>query len=297
MINNFILSGFTDEASSDILDQIRVTKELGWQYLSARTMGTANIHDIPESEFENVCELLKENNIQVAEFGTLIGTWAKSIHTDFDITIKEIDRCIPRMQKLGVSHARVMSYAQEPWGDDQFDKERFKRLKYITARFKDAGLQALHENCMNWGGFSADHTMRLLDEVPDLKLVFDTGNPIFQRDRSKPSSNSANEESYPWQDALEFYHRVKHAITHVHVKDAIIENDKPRYTFAGEGHGHVKVILKDLLDSGFQCMIAIEPHMGKVFHDSSQDTDPQKAYDIYLEYGRRFESLINALND
>ena len=34
-----ILTGFTDEASSDVLKQIQVTKELGWQYLSARTMG------------------------------------------------------------------------------------------------------------------------------------------------------------------------------------------------------------------------------------------------------------------
>ena len=51
---HMILTGFTDEASSDVNEQIRVTKELGWKYLSARTMGSANIHDLSEADFEKV---------------------------------------------------------------------------------------------------------------------------------------------------------------------------------------------------------------------------------------------------
>jgi len=68
-----ILTGFTDEASNDLDQQIKVTKALGWEYLSARTIGRRNIHDISEVEFEKVCEKLKAANIKVAEFGTLIG--------------------------------------------------------------------------------------------------------------------------------------------------------------------------------------------------------------------------------
>lgn len=142
---------------------------------------------------------------------------------------------------------------------------------------------------MNWGGFSANHTLRLLDEVPGLRLVFDTGNPVFQRDRSKPPT-------YPWQSALEFYHQVKHAIAHVHIKDGIMHQAEgdPEYTFAGEGQGHTKAILKDLITNDYDGFIAIEPHIGKVFHAKEASSDSQRVYDLYLEYGKRFEDLLSA---
>ena len=283
------LTGFTDEAASDLAGQIKVTKALGWDYLSLRMIDGTNIHDLSEAKFEAVCEALAEANIKVAEFGTMIGSWAKTIHSDWALTLAEIDRCIPRMQRLGVQYARIMSYAQCTWGEAQFEKERFRRLREITARFADAGLDGLHENCMNWGGFSADHTLRLLEEVPGLRLVFDTGNPVFQRDRSKP-------QPYPWQNALEFYHKIKHAIAHVHIKDGIMHRTagEPEYTFAGEGQGHTKAILADLAANGYEGFIAIEPHIGKVFHVAEQEANPQREYDLYLEYGQRFETLLSA---
>jgi len=281
------LTGFTDEASSDLEKQIQVTKELGWNYLSARTIGSGSIHEISEKEFEKVCETLENQNIKVAEFGTLIGSWSKSIDSDWEITLAEINRCIPRMQRLGVRYARVMSYGQKEWGEDQMEQERFRRLREIVARFKDAGLEALHENCMNWGGFSAEHTLRLLEEVPDMRLVFDTGNPVFQRDRSKSSP-------YPWQSAFEFYQKVKHAIAHIHVKDAIMhaEEGEPEYTFAGEGSAELELIFADLKKENYDGFIAIEPHMGKVFHLNEQASNPKLEYDIYKEFGSQFEEFL-----
>ena len=249
------LTGFTDEAASGIDQQIQVTKDLGWNYLSARMIDGTNIHDLSEEAFEAVCEKLEQANIQVAEFGTMIGSWAKTIHSDWELTVAEIDRCISRMHRLGVQYARVMSYAQCTWGEEQFEEERFKRLREINSRFADAGLTAVHENCMNWGGFSADHTLRLLEEVPNLNLVFDTGNPVFQRDRSKTPP-------YPWQNALEFYHKVKHAIAHVHIKDGImhLEEGEPEYTFAGKGQGFTKEIVADLVASGYDgCLLYTSP--------------------------------------
>lgn len=282
------LSGFTDEAADNLEGQIKATKALGWSHLSARTFNGQNIHELPDQAFEAICDQLESNGIQVAEFGTLIGNWGKSITSNWTITLKEIERCIPRMQRLNVKYARVMSYAQNPWGEEQEEQERFKRLREITHRFEAAGLTALHENCMNWGGFSAEHTLRLLEEVPGLKLVFDTGNPVFQRDRSKS-------EPQPWQNSLEFYHKIKHAIAHVHVKDALMlaGAGEPEYTFPGEGDAHVKAIVEDLVRSKYNGVIAIEPHIAKVFHLQEENPDETHAYDSYLAYGKRFEKLLD----
>lgn len=285
-----ILSGFTDEAGQPLETQIKATQDLGWSHLSARSIGGTNLHELPEDEFDRVADRLDEAGIKVLEFGSLIGNWAKSIDTDFDITLGEIERAIPRMQRLGTQLIRIMSYAQEPWGEEQKEAERFRRLREITQRFSDAGLQALHENCMNWGGFSAQHSLRLVEEVPGLKLIFDTGNPVFQRDRSKP-------EPYPWQDALEFYETVKEHVAHVHIKDCTNppegETEPAQYTLPGEGQARLPEFISALKREGYKGGIAIEPHVATVFHaKEGEEVDEQQCYDSYVQYGRALEALI-----
>ncbi|MGJ8671987.1 sugar phosphate isomerase/epimerase family protein [Rubritalea sp.] len=286
------LTGFADEAARDLSTQIKATKELGWDYISARGINGKNIHELSEPEFDTAAGELDTAGIKVAEFGSLIGNWAKSIHTDFDITLGEVERAIPRMQRLGTDIVRVMSYAQEPWGQDQLEQERFHRLREITHRFNDAGLTVAHENCMNWGGFSAEHTLRLVEEVPNLKLIYDTGNPVFQKDRSKPNSDG----SFPWQDALEFYKAVKEHIIHIHIKDClnpVAEDEEPEYVFPGTGQAYVKEILTDLAEFNYSGFIAIEPHVATVFHvTDGQEPDWQQCYDSYVSYGRRLEAMM-----
>lgn len=288
------LTGFADEAAPDLTTQIKATKAIGWDKISARGVNGANIHELPDEEFEKVKVQLAEEQITVPEFGSLIGNWAKPISSDFDITLAEIDRAIPRMQALGTQLIRIMSYAQEPWGEDQHEEERFRRLREIVTRFSEAGLTAAHENCMNWGGFSAEHTLRLVEEVPGLKLIFDTANPVFQRDRSKP-------ESFPWQNPLEFYEAVKEHVVHVHIKDCTNppegETEPAEYTLPGEGQANVREILSALKRDNYTGGLAIEPHVATVFHATDgKEPDWQQCYDSYVEYGKAMNSLVSALD-
>jgi len=286
------LTGFADEAARDLTTQIKATKELGWNYISARGVNGKNIHELSEEEFDSAVEELETAEIKIPEFGSLIGNWAKPITTDFDVTLGEIERAIPRMKRLGTEIVRIMSYAQNPWGEDQAEEERFRRLREITARFTDAGLITAHENCMNWGGFSAEHTLRLIEEIPNLKLIYDTGNPVFQKDRSKPNADG----SFPWQDALEFYQQVKEHIVHIHVKDCLnpVSDDvEPEYVYPGKGQGYVSEIMADLKATGYEGYIAIEPHVATVFHvTDGQEPDWQQCYDSYVQYGKDLESII-----
>ncbi|MFT4901707.1 MAG: sugar phosphate isomerase/epimerase [Lentimonas sp.] len=284
------LTGFTDEAGQGLETQIKATQALGWKHLSARSIDGQNIHDLPESDFNQVADRLDEAGIKVIEFGSLIGSWSKPIDSNFDITLAEIERAIPRMQRLGTKMIRIMSYAQNPWGTDQHEAERFRRLREIVKRFADAGLHALHENCMNWGGFSAQHSLRLIEAVPGLKLIFDTGNPVFQRDRSKA-------QPHPWQDPLEFYHSIKAHVAHVHIKDCLnpcAGSDEPqRYTLPGEGLARLPELLAALKADGYAGAYAIEPHIATVFH-AKEDTpiDKEQCYRSYVDYGRDFEKML-----
>jgi sugar phosphate isomerase/epimerase len=289
------LTGFADEASRDLDKQIAATKAIGWSAISARMIGEHNLHEMPEAEFALAAGRLEDAGIQVPELGSLIGNWGKSIDSDFAITLAEIDRAIPRMKRLGTELVRVMSYAQNPWSEDQKEAERFRRLREIVSRFADAGLTAIHENCMNWGGFSADHTLRLVEEVPGLKLVFDTGNPVFQKDRARPNPDG----SFPWQDPFEFWKKVRDHVVHIHIKDCHHpESDdvEPVYTMPGEGRARLADILGDAKARGYDGWIAIEPHVATVFHAADPTAvDWQQCYDSYVEYGKRFETLLASL--
>jgi sugar phosphate isomerase/epimerase len=171
--------------------------------------------------------------------------------------------------------------------DNQMEEERFRRMRTLLQMFTDAGLTPVHENCMNYGGMSWKHTLRLIENVPGLKLVFDTGNPVFTDDRAKP-------KPYPKQSAWEFYTHVKEHVAYVHIKDGVWdpETGKTTFTFPGEGDGDVRRIVKDLLAGGYDGGLSIEPHLAVVRHDQSVVSPEEQRYNSYVEYGRRMERMV-----
>src|SRR2546423_6429688 len=286
------LSGITDEASSNIDTQIKATKELGWKNMEVRGVEVTgypkgNIHDIPDRAFNILCDKVAASGLKIHCFGSAIANWGKKLDQPFDSSLAEAKRAIPRMQRLGTKFVRVMSFAVRD-ADDQMEEERFRRMREITKMFLDAGIQPVHENCMNYAGMGWPFTLELLEKVPSLKLVFDTANPVFNDDRSKPK---------PWrkQDPWEFYTHVRPHIAHVHVKDATwnpAKNDAD-YNMPGEGMGRVRDILTDLLKTGYDAGISIEPHVAVVFHDASVKADERHMRESFVEYGRRLMQMVD----
>lgn len=283
------LTGFADEAAIDIDGQIKATKELGWKYIESRNINGKNIHDISEEEFNYVCEKLIKADVKINCFGSTIANWGKKITEPFDSSLAEARRAIPRMQRLGTKLIRIMSFAvlEDREADDQMEAERFRRIRELYKMFTDAGITPVHENCMNYGGMGWSYTRKLIENVPGLKLVFDTGNPVFTDDFTK-------RKPYPKQSAWEFYSYVKEHIEYVHIKDGIwdAKTNKPIFMFPGAGDGDVFKIVKNLLENGYDGGISIEPHLAVVFHDGSVQSEDEIKYANYVEYGRRFEKLL-----
>ena len=282
------LTGFADEVSSNIDYQIRVTKELGWNAIEARSIGESNIHDISDADFENVCKVLLDNGIHINCFGSTIANWSKKISDPFEISVQEVERTISRMQRLNVKLVRIMSYSRCP-GSEQYAEERFRRLKVICDKFLEAGITPLHENCMNYGGMSWMHTLGLIDNISGLRLVFDTGNPVISKDYSKTEDRK--------QDSLEFFKKIHEHVEHIHIKDAFLDGDKECFVFPGEGDAKIVDILKELKHMNYNGGISIEPHMASVFHDpDSGAASFEERYKIYIEYGKRLMGLLENID-
>ena len=281
--------GIGDEAGASLDSQLAATRELGWKFIEMRAVempghSKANFHDLPDAAFDSAVKQLEQSGVHVYCFGSAIMNWAKKVGDPFEVTLAEVKRCIPRMKRLGTKCVRIMSFKP---GDEDFKTppEVFRRVKDVTNMFLDVGLQPVHENCMNYGGMSWQHTLELLDKCPGLKLVFDTANPVFNPDRSKA-------KPWPRQDAWEFWLNVRDHIVHIHVKDAAwnpAKNDAD-YHWPGEGQGRVPDILKDAQARGYAGGVSIEPHMVSVFHDAkAQATNEDAARKNFVEYGRRLE--------
>jgi sugar phosphate isomerase/epimerase len=299
------LTGISDEAGAPLERQIAATKELGWDSIEARFVEIpgfekGSVHEIAEEAFEAFAAGLQGAGISVSGVGSTIGNWAHSIEDPFSITEGEIERCIKRMQRLGSKIVRVMSYAILKDADgnvlaDQKADERFERMREIKKRFDAAGITPVHENCMNYGGMGPGYAMELQAAVPGLKWVFDTGNPVFNRDRSKP-------EPFPMQDPWEMWETLREHTVHVHIKDGVWnpESNDCEYRMPGEGDGQVVRICQDLKSRGYDGYISIEPHVATVFHaDEDKAADPEaqakRLYESYVEYGQKMEALIAGL--
>jgi len=290
-----MLMGIGDEAGASLASQLAATSDLGWRCIEMRAVempghAKANFHDIPDDAFDAAVRQLEQSGVQTYCFGSAVMNWAKKVEDPFEITLGEVKRCIPRMKRAGAKFVRIMSFKP---GEEEFKTptEVFRRVKDVTSMFLDAGLQPVHENCMNYGGMSWQHALDLLDRCPGLKWVFDTANPVFNPDRSKP-------RPWPRQDAWEFWQNVRDHVVHLHVKDATWDATRKDadYNWPGEGQGRVREILQDALARGYRGGISIEPHMVAVFHDpNAKSANEDAARKNFVEYGRRLDKMIAEL--
>ncbi len=290
-----ILCGIGDEAGNSLSSQIEATRQLGWRHLELRNVqvdghAKANLHEIPEAAFEQAVGELAQAGIGVHCLGSTILNWAKKVSDPFEPTLAEVGRAIPRMQRLGTKYVRIMS-CKPGDEEDRIPAEVIRRVGEVTRRFLDAGLQPVHENCMNYGGMSWRHAHELLEAIPGLKWVFDTANPVFNPDRSRP-------RPWPRQDAWEFWTQIRDAVVHIHIKDARWNDAKndADYHWPGDGDGAVRAVLQDALSRGYAGGVSIEPHMVAVFHDAHASAQDEALRANFVEYGTRLETLIRGLD-
>ncbi len=275
-------SGIADEAGKTIEEQIRAHQELGWEHLELRTVEGESIAHLTDDKFEEIAGKLKAARIKVSCFASKLGDWSRPISSDFGEDIKDIRTAIPRMKEMGTKFIRAMSWPNDSWSEVDWRKEAIRRMQELVRLAEEGGITIVHENCSGWGG--RPQTCRELVETiasPHLRVVYDTGNP----------------PAHGGQDAWEFYQTVKPYIVYVHIKDCLDGGGpgKETYTFCGQGDGRVEDTLRDLRESGYESGVSIEPHLTHVIHDESKDDRRKDPFQVYVEYGRRLEKIIERI--
>jgi sugar phosphate isomerase/epimerase len=278
-----IITGIADEGSPELKEQIRIHRTLGWSTLELRLIGKTNVCAIDDEAFDQVCRTLQEEQMEVICFASSIANWARPITSDFQVDVQELERAMPRMQRLGTRFIRVMSYPNDGLSEADWRKEAIRRMKELARIAADGDVVMVHENCSGWGGMSPENQKILLEEVhsPNLQIVFDTGNPVG--------------EGHPPEETWDFYQTALPFIKHVHIKDCSkTEKGEIEYTYPGEGQSMVRRVCKSLLDLDYDGAFSIEPHITAQIHLGTSSSG-REAEEIYLEYGRRVNAMLAEL--
>ncbi len=272
-------AGIADEAGRPIARQIAAHQELGWTEIELRMVGSANLTDVDDATFEATLEAVGAAGLHVCCFASQLANWSRPITTDFAVDVAELTRAIPRMQRMGTTYIRCMSYPNADWAGDAWRDEAVRRLRELSRMAEDGGVILAHENCNGWGGESPANTLELLERVdsPAFRLVFDTGNPFVHR-----------QHAYAYLEAV-----IDHVV-HVHIKDGYLDGEKNVFTYPGEGSCRVGDCIRLLIERGYDAGYSIEPHIASIIHlgDATMDKE-QVMYESYLTYGRKLMALYD----
>ncbi|MEZ4616563.1 MAG: TIM barrel protein [Caldilineaceae bacterium] len=249
----FTISAFGDEIADKLSEQLDVLRDLQIRYLELRGVWGKNVLHLNDAEATRVRELCDRNGIGISAIGSPIG---KSPITDPLATeIVNLERIIAIGRIVGTTRIRVFSF-YPPEGSTDFDQyvapaiERLRALAEVAAA---AGATLLLENEKGIVGDTVARCHALLTGVDHPALVFawDPANFV------QVGEARVTEEGWPLLNRYTAY---------IHIKDALVESGAVRP--AGEGDGQVPALLANLRDSGYQGMLALEPHLTVAGHSS-----------------------------
>jgi len=244
------LTGFADEISADLSEQIELLNTLGIKHLEFRSAWGTKVLDLTQEQLETAKSMLDAAGITLSSVGSDIG----KIHiTDlFEDHLKRAAHAVEVAKFFGTPYIRMFSFFI-PEGDDpaQYRDEVLARTRELVKLAEAGGVTMLHENEKEIYGDLPDRVVDLVTEMdsPNYRAIFDPAN--YVQCGIKPV-----DEAYP---------KVRAYTDYIHCKDAsasVVVNGLNKVLPCGEGDGQVRELVSALKADGFDGFFSIEPHLG-----------------------------------
>lgn len=243
MTGRYILSGFSDEISPDLEEQLTQLKKLGIRYFEIRGVGDKNVSDLTQDEARDVRAMADRYGIRVSSVGSPIGKI--KITDDFEPHLEKLAHVILLSKIFETRFIRVFSFFIPEGADPaDFREEVMARMRAMTQLAEREGVILLHENEKGIYGDTAPRCKDLLDTVnsPALRAVFDPANFV-----------ECGQSTYP-----EAYDLLNSYVVYIHIKDAL---GMGRVVPSGYGKGKIEMLLRAFADKGYEGFLSLEPHL------------------------------------
>lgn len=288
MNQDLLISGFSDEISSDFNTQLEVVSNLGMKYISLRGIDGKNIGDFTVDEIkETVQPRLQKAGIGVSSIGSPIGKVFINDEEGFAKQKLMLDTLCQISNLLDCKYIRIFSF-YIPKGEDadQYHDEVVSKLKEFAAIAENHNVILLHENEKDIYGDIGRRCHEILTEVgsPYFKGIFDFANFV-----------------QCGEDTEECYDLLRNEIVYIHIKDAEAHNSLN--VVCGTGDGKIPELLAQFIESGYKGFLTLEPHL--VLFDSLKDLELEDTTVLIKEnkeidgaggYKLQYEALLEILN-
>ena len=265
------LTGFADEISPDLDEQVDKLVDESISYMELRSVWNTNVLDLTDKELEKIASVATQRGIGISSIGSPIG---KVPVTDpFGPHLERFRRALRVADVMKTPYIRIFSFFI-PEGQDPGDyrEEVIERLGVLAREAQGAGVTLLHENEKDIYGDVPSRCVDILAGVdsPSLRAAWDAANFV----QCKIDS--------PYTDG---YEALRPYIEYVHVKDVLSGSGK--IVPAGEGEGQWPETLSALDASGFDGFFSLEPHLA-----SAGPYSGFSGPELFGEAARAFRELL-----
>ena len=257
-MEHIILSGFSDEIAPELDLQLAAIREWGLSHIELRAADGVNVSDFSTEKGKEVKNKLAGAGVSVSSIGSPIGKIG--IEEDFAPHLEKLKRTLEIQKELGAPYLRMFSfYIPQGRAPEDFREEVLDRVGRMVEEAAAWDSVLLHENEKGIYGDNAPRCKELLEAFygPHFKAVFDFANFVQVGQQTLPA-----------------YELLKPYVEYVHVKDA--QWGTGAVVPAGQGDGHVKDILTDLIGGGWKGFLSLEPHLTDFAGLAALEQDPQK---------------------
>jgi len=237
------LTGFADEISSDLEEQLNVLESEGMRHFDLRGVWGKNVLQLTDDEVTRIKQRIDERGIKVACIGSPIGKI--EITDDFAQHLKQFERAVQLADRFGSRYIRIFSFFI-PDGQDPsvYRDEVMARMGELTRIAEREGVMLVHENESRIYGDTGNRCHDILTTIrsKNLACAFDPAN--FVHCGVQPM-----QEAYPQLESF---------IDYIHIKDMLSSG---KIVPAGEGDGEIRELLEKLKHRGYNGFMSLEPHL------------------------------------
>jgi sugar phosphate isomerase/epimerase len=240
----FVLSGFADEISPSLGEQLAVLAAESISHLELRSVFSTNVADLDDTELARFRRALDDAGVRVSAIGSPIGKIG--LDAPLGPELERMRRVADIARELGTGIVRVFSFFMHPGEPPQRHRQQvIDRMRALVSIAEDRGLVLAHENEKEIYGDRPERCADLITAVssPALRATFDAAN--FVQCGVRPHS-----EAYPL---------LRPYLVYVQVKDALAATGE--VVPAGQGDGQVRETLSALGSEGFEGYLSLEPHL------------------------------------
>ena len=239
----FELTGFGDEISPELSEQLDLLSSEGVRCLELRGIWGKNILDLDRGDVERARQELRSRGMAVSAIASPIGN--VPVDADFEEHLSSFQRALEMAQAFETSYVRIFSFYPPKGEEERYRDEVVRRLSVLAHRAEDAGVVLLHENDEELFGETPERDPEIMQAVasPALRTAFDPGN--YVQIGVKPF-----DQAYP---LLADY------VEYVHIKDAVLSDGTMR--LPGQGDGQIPELLAALKARGYRGFLSLEPHL------------------------------------